>query len=135
MPVFGSTTRISSPGTGLPSKGEPARAVVVGVDGLGDALALEHAPVDGVAHACPRIGARERAGDRDLGHAERGEHGAGTEAVRRRCGDERLDRVGVDGLGAVERDPQRREVEAAHPLERARREHPREVRPAVAVPP
>ena len=59
---------------------------------------------------------RERAGDRHLGHAERGEHGAGPEAERRRRGDERLDRVGVDGLGAVERDAQRRQVEAAQPL-------------------
>ena len=44
---------------------------------------------------------------RDLGHAERAELRARAKAVGAGRGDERLDRVGVDGLGAVQRDPHR----------------------------
>ncbi len=49
---------------------------------------------------------------------------------------ERLDAGGVDRLGAVERDPQRRQVEAVGPLRRARPASTHEkFGPAVTVPP
>ena len=60
----------------------------------------------------PRVARRERPADGDLGHAERREHAAGAEPERLGRGDERLDGVRVDRLGAAERERQRRQVEA-----------------------
>ena len=59
----------------------------------------------------PAVARRERAADRHLGHPERREHAAGREAERLGRRDERLDRVGVDRLGAAQRQRQRRQVE------------------------
>ena len=109
--------RISRPGTGGPSSGR-RRAVerevvgVVDLDRLGDPVALEHDAVDGVAHEAPAP-RRERAADGHLGHAERREHAAGGEPERLGGGDERLDGVRVDGLGARQGERQRRQVEVA----------------------
>ena len=73
--------RISSPGTAVPSSGRrrAASVAVVGVgdvDRLGDAVALEHDAVDGVAHQAAAARGGNDAADRHLGHAERREHAA-----------------------------------------------------------
>ena len=90
--------------------------------------------IDGVdVHPVADVG--EGDAERRLGHPEHGERGAGVEPVRRRRGAERLHRGRVDRLGAVEREPPRRQVEAhagdAAPAPRARR---RSSGPAVMVP-
>ena len=108
-------------------QGEAAAAVGAGLDRGRVALGLEDPPVDAVGdHAAHRLG--ERAGDGDLGHAERREHGAGPQPVAGAGLDERLDLVGVDRLGAVEGDAQAGQVELVGPVERPGGEHVAEVR-------
>ena len=84
---------------------------VADVDRLGDADPLEQLAVDGVAHHA-RATNGERGPYRGLGHAERREDPARWETERLGGGDEGLDRRGIDGLGAVQRQRERREVEA-----------------------
>ena len=79
---------------------------------------LERVPVDGVdGHALADRGERDR--ERGLGHAEHRVRGAGVEAERCGRGAERLDRVRVDGLGAVEREAPARQVERVGAAQRA----------------
>ena len=88
---------------------------------------LERVAIDGVdlqAHA----EVRERHRQRRLGHPEHRERRLGVETVRRGGGAERFHGRGVDGLGAVERQAPRRQVEAALAAERTRRERVGEVR-------
>ena len=130
--MAGSTTFISIPGTAVPSKRESpgTNCKVVGIedlDRLGDTRAFEHLAVDRVAHQTGAASG-ERCSDRGLGHPERREHAAGPEPERLGGGDERLDRLGVDRLGAAQRQGERREVEPFSSLEGAGRQHPREVR-------
>ena len=81
-----------------------------------------------VSTSMPHAEVGERHRERRLGHAEHGERRLGVEAVRRGRGAERLHRGGIDRLGAVEREPPRRQVETALAPQRARRERVREVR-------
>ena len=97
---------------GRAEQGEAPGALGALVDGGGVALGLEHPPVDAVGHAGPRTGAGNVPPIITSAMPKAGKTAPGTHAVRAGGGDELLDGVGVDRLGAVERDPQRRQVEA-----------------------
>ena len=87
------------------------RPVAVGVD-RAPRSARPRAPgrsTGSVRRPGHRLG--ERAGDGHLGHAEGGEHRAGSQAVALAGLDERGDGGRVDRLGAVEGDPQPGQVE------------------------
>ena len=112
---------------GAAEHGEAPAALDSGIDRGGVALGLEDATVDAVGdHAPHRLG--EGAGDRHLGHAEGGEHRTGPQPVPEPGLDERLHLVGIDRLGAVQRDAQAGEVELVGAVEGAGGEDVAEVR-------
>ena len=82
-----------------------------------------------VSKTRPRMGGGNEPPMASSAMPKAGNTASGRKPWRDGFGDEGLDRVGVDGLGAVEGDAHARQVEALHPLERPCGQHPGEVRP------
>ncbi len=76
---------------------------IVDLDRLGDALGLQHLPVDRVGHE-PATAWREGSGDRDFCHAEGREDATSIEPEPLGLGDERVDRLRIDRLGTRQRE-------------------------------
>ena len=121
--------RISRPGTGLPSNGQPARAARRRTSTGLATCSRSSTRRSTASHTSPRIGGGNVPRDRDLGHAERAgtRRRAGSRAARPRRRTPRPRR----GRRARRRSARCASGERSRPLIRLQRpggEHPREVR-------
>ena len=98
-------------------------------DRCGVAVRLQHPAVDRIhGHAGAGLGEADRQGG--FGHAVHAERDTGIEPEGRAGCEERLDRIRIDGFGAIEGEPPPREIEIGAAPKRTRREGVGEVRAA-----